>query len=58
MPAYIRSENINLREINKKFIHHRVTEDTEDNETRKISEILCALCASVVHPQFAAGFGK
>jgi hypothetical protein len=38
-----------------KIIHHGATEDTEDNETKKISEILCALCVRLrrmVNPVF------
>jgi hypothetical protein len=35
--------------FSKYGMHHRDTEDTEDNETEKISETLCALCDSVVN---------
>ena len=40
--------------INKYFTQSAEadTEDTEDNVTKKISEILCALCGSVVNLHF------
>ena len=46
--AELNKYQIILRVNKRKKIHHRVTENTEDNETKKILEILCALCVSVV----------